>query len=100
MRRRDFLLGCACAACAGVARPGVAGLPAGLVEPHMHFVPTGTAPQVAVTLDACMGDVDMRILTALITNRIAATTSPRAEKRPRTMLGGSAVASARCGTAK
>ena len=73
MRRRDFLLGCACAACAGVARPGVAGLPAGLVEPHMHFVPTGTAPQVAVTLDACMGDVDMRILTALITNRIAAT---------------------------
>ena len=73
MRRRDFLAGCACAACAGLARPGVAGLPADLVEPHMHFVPKGKVPQVALTLDACMGDVDMRILTTLITNDIAAT---------------------------
>lgn len=26
-----------------------------LKEPHMHFVPDGDAPEVALTLDACMG---------------------------------------------
>lgn len=39
----------------------------------MHFVPKEGTKQVAVTLDACMGGVDMRILTALITNKIGAT---------------------------
>jgi peptidoglycan/xylan/chitin deacetylase (PgdA/CDA1 family) len=39
----------------------------------MHFLPKGDAPQVAVTLDACMGEVDMRVLSALITHKIAAT---------------------------
>jgi peptidoglycan/xylan/chitin deacetylase (PgdA/CDA1 family) len=73
MRRRDFLLGCTCVSCTGLALPGYAALPADLVEPHMHFVPEGSAPQVAVTFDACMGDVDMRILSALITDKIAAT---------------------------
>ena len=59
MRRRDFVLGCICGACAGVARPSSAALPADLVEPHMHFVPAGNVPQVAVTLDACTVSVSM-----------------------------------------
>jgi peptidoglycan/xylan/chitin deacetylase (PgdA/CDA1 family) len=67
MHRRQFLLGCACAACAGPARAS------DLIEPHMHFVPAVGALQVAMTLDACMGDVDMRILNTLITNAIPAT---------------------------
>lgn len=45
----------------------------GLIEPHMHFAPAGGAPQVAMTLDACMGETDMRILGPLIDNRIAVT---------------------------
>jgi peptidoglycan/xylan/chitin deacetylase (PgdA/CDA1 family) len=45
-----------------------------LVEPHMHIETGGTTtPQVALTLDACSGAVDMRILGALIENRIPAT---------------------------
>src|ERR1700759_1892148 len=68
MRRRDFLIGCGCAVCAGGA-----GLPRDLVEPHMHFHPTGTAPEVAMTLDACMGETDMRILGQLIQQRIPVT---------------------------
>ena len=68
MLRRDFLIGCGCAMCAiGAARRD------GLIEPHMHFVPAGGAPQVAMTLDACMGEIDMRILGPLIDNRIAVT---------------------------
>jgi peptidoglycan/xylan/chitin deacetylase (PgdA/CDA1 family) len=45
----------------------------GLIEPHMHIVPTGPAPEVALTLDACMGAADMRIIGALIQNDIPAT---------------------------
>ena len=67
MRRRQFLLGCACAVCTGAARPS------DLIEPHMHFVPPAGVLQVAITLDACMGDVDLRILTTLISNAIPAT---------------------------
>lgn len=44
-----------------------------LVEPHMHIVPQGSAPEVALTLDACMGAADMRIIKALIDNAVPAT---------------------------
>lgn len=67
MRRREFLIGCGCAVCLGAARPK------DLVEPHMHFVPAGGAQQVALTLDACMGETDERILGALIDNAIPTT---------------------------
>ena len=67
MRRREFLIACGCAICAGAARPK------DLVEPHMHFVPAGGAQQVALTLDACMGETDERILGALIDNSIPTT---------------------------
>lgn len=46
----------------------------GLVEPKMRIAKGGaSAPQVALTLDACSGGVDMRILDALIANRVPAT---------------------------
>jgi len=67
MRRRQFLIACACAACSSAA------LGSDWIEPHMHFLPAAGAQQVAVTLDACMGDVDERILDVLVTNNIAAT---------------------------
>lgn len=45
-----------------------------LVEPHMRIEKGyDSRPQVALTLDACSGSVDMRILSALIENRIPAT---------------------------
>lgn len=45
-----------------------------LVEPHMRIAGGGvSAPQVALTLDACAGGIDTRILDALIENRIPAT---------------------------
>jgi peptidoglycan/xylan/chitin deacetylase (PgdA/CDA1 family) len=44
-----------------------------LVEPHMHIVPIGGVPEVALTLDACMGAADMRIIKALIDNGVPAT---------------------------
>ena len=51
--------------------PALAG---SLVEPHMRIAKGGAAgPQVALTLDACSGSVDMRILDALIEHRIPAT---------------------------
>ena len=53
-----------------LASPATAGA---LIEPHMHIVPTGSAPEVALTLDACMGAADMRILTALVDDHIPAT---------------------------
>jgi peptidoglycan/xylan/chitin deacetylase (PgdA/CDA1 family) len=46
----------------------------GLIEPELRIVPGGTAERrVALTLDACMGEVDLRILDALVTRRIPAT---------------------------
>jgi peptidoglycan/xylan/chitin deacetylase (PgdA/CDA1 family) len=43
-------------------------------EPHMSLVPGGAmTPHVALTLDACSGGTDMRILGALIANKVPAT---------------------------
>ncbi len=47
---------------------------AALVEPKLHLRPSGEAhPRVALTLDACGGRTDERILSALVANRIPAT---------------------------
>lgn len=67
MRRREFIAACCYAACAGTARGS------SLIEPHMHFVPPKGALQVAITLDACMGETDMRILGPLVENAIPVT---------------------------
>ena len=56
-----------------LAIPGAPAFAATLIEPHMHIVPPGSAPEVALTLDACMGAADMRILNALVDNAIPAT---------------------------
>ncbi|EFG37464.1 lipoprotein [Brucella sp. NVSL 07-0026] len=45
-----------------------------IVEPQLHIKPGGAAaPQVALTLDACMGKTDHRILDVLVKDRIPAT---------------------------
>ena len=45
-----------------------------LLEPHMHIVPDGSGlKRVALTLDACSGGADMRIIDALIARKIPAT---------------------------
>jgi peptidoglycan/xylan/chitin deacetylase (PgdA/CDA1 family) len=45
-----------------------------IVDPRMHlFVPPGAPRTVALTLDACGGGVDMRILQTLLDLRVAAT---------------------------
>ncbi|MCX2695945.1 MULTISPECIES: polysaccharide deacetylase family protein [Ochrobactrum] len=45
-----------------------------IVEPQLHIAKGGSAaPQVALTLDACMGKTDHRILDVLVRNRIPAT---------------------------
>lgn len=67
MRRREFIAACCYAALAGKAHG------AGLIEPHMHFTPAAGPPQVAITLDACMGETDTRILGPLIDNAIPVT---------------------------
>lgn len=67
LRRREFIAACCYAICAGSARSS------SLIEPHMQFTPTEGAPQVAITLDACMGETDMRILGPLVENRIPVT---------------------------
>lgn len=60
---------------AGLAAPAYARVRSdGLIEPELSIAPGGTAkPRVALTLDACMGAADHRILDALIAHRIAAT---------------------------
>lgn len=45
----------------------------GLLEPPLSFAPGTGAPRVAVTLDACMGGIDHRILDVLVRERIPAT---------------------------
>lgn len=46
----------------------------GLVEPKLRVPPASKGPaHVAVTLDACMGKTDMRILSTLLDNNIKAT---------------------------
>lgn len=55
--------------CPAFAAPGD-----GLVEPRLHVEKGGaSAPRVALTLDACMGHTDERILGALIENNVPAT---------------------------
>lgn len=44
-----------------------------LVEPALHLKQSRGAPRVALTLDACGGGTDERILSALVENRIPAT---------------------------
>lgn len=45
-----------------------------LVEPSLRLsTAKGAAPHVALTLDACMGQTDQRILNALVDNKIPAT---------------------------
>ena len=45
-----------------------------LIEPTLHIEPGGAdGPRVALTLDACTGAVDERILTTLVNNDIPAT---------------------------
>ncbi|MBO9587978.1 MAG: polysaccharide deacetylase family protein [Devosia sp.] len=44
-----------------------------LLEPALSFAPGIGAPRVAVTLDACMGGVDHRILDVLVREHIPAT---------------------------
>ncbi|TGT59328.1 polysaccharide deacetylase, partial [bacterium M00.F.Ca.ET.159.01.1.1] len=46
-----------------------AGNAATLVEPTLHLKPQGGGGRVALTLDACRGKTDTRILSALVDNR-------------------------------
>ena len=56
-----------------VATPVLAARPpSGLVEPHMRLAPSAE-PTVALTLDACDGHVDARILDLLVAEAIPAT---------------------------
>jgi peptidoglycan/xylan/chitin deacetylase (PgdA/CDA1 family) len=55
---------------------GIGGALAGnsIVEPRLTVAPGGaTGPHVALTLDACDGRTDMRIVSTLVENRIPAT---------------------------
>lgn len=45
----------------------------GLSEPRLHVAPGRDAPQVALTLDACSGGTDFRILDVLVREAIPAT---------------------------
>lgn len=67
MRRREIII----AGCCAVVAMGAT--QRDLIEPHMRFEPVGDGPEVAITLDACMGATDMRILMPLIEQHIAAT---------------------------
>lgn len=69
MRRTAFLFAVSMAAAAGPALAAPK-----LVEPALHLSPSGGASgRVALTLDACGGHTDYRILDALVENRIPAT---------------------------
>lgn len=47
---------------------------AALLEPRLHLKPSGeSSPRVALTLDACGGKTDARVLSALVDNKIPAT---------------------------
>ena len=57
---------------AAIAAPAFAGT--GLVEPTLKMQPGKvSAPRVAITLDACMGKTDFRILDTLVKEQIPAT---------------------------
>ena len=63
---------CAIAISLSAVSAGQAGT---LVEPTLHLKPqaVGGSGRVALTLDACGGQTDTRILSALVDNRIPAT---------------------------
>ena len=44
-----------------------------LVEPSLHIASGGASPQVALTLDACTGAADGRILDELVADHVPAT---------------------------
>ncbi len=57
---------------AALASPALAA--SGLVEPSLKMQPgKAAAPRVAITLDACMGKTDFRILDTLVNEKIPAT---------------------------
>lgn len=58
-----------------VSAPGLAaaGTHPAFVEPQLFITKGGATPQVALTLDACSGQTDERILATLVDNHIAAT---------------------------
>ncbi len=63
-----------CGMVLAVSLGGAAAKQPDIVEPGLHVAPGGAAaPRVALTFDACMGKTDMRILSALIDNRMPAT---------------------------
>lgn len=70
--RRSF---CSCLACAVAAPRAFAARDAGahLVEPSLRLPRAGVTPRVALTFDACSGDVDRRILDLLVNEQIPAT---------------------------
>ncbi|HBF29739.1 polysaccharide deacetylase family protein [Rhizobium sp.] len=71
MRLSKFLFGSI--ACVLLCGPALAAND-GLVEPKLRVPPASKgAPHVAVTLDACMGKTDMRILSTLLEDNIKAT---------------------------
>jgi len=71
MRRRTFL---ALIAALPLPIPAFARVRSdGLIEPELRIAAGGASPRVALTLDACMGAVDLRILNALVDNKIPAT---------------------------
>ena len=55
----------------GLALPAGAGTPLG--EPRLTLPGSHHPPQVALTLDACSGKADQRIIRALVANSIPAT---------------------------
>ncbi len=56
---------------AAIASPAFAG--SGLVEPSLKMHGKGETTRVAITLDACMGKTDFRILDTLVNEKIPAT---------------------------
>jgi peptidoglycan/xylan/chitin deacetylase (PgdA/CDA1 family) len=73
---RAFILLCLAAVSTGpaLADPPHAARKPKLVEPVLHLASSGVpAGRVALTLDACGGHTDYRILDALVENRIPAT---------------------------
>ncbi|WP_288431649.1 polysaccharide deacetylase family protein [uncultured Agrobacterium sp.] len=54
-----------------IASPAFAG--SGLVEPSLKMHGKGEVTRVAITLDACMGKTDFRILDTLVNEKIPAT---------------------------
>ncbi len=67
LTRRSF---CLCALGGLAATPARA---AGLVEPSLHVAKGGGTPCVALTFDACSGNVDHRILDLLLAENITST---------------------------